>query len=247
MLRSVTAVILSRRPISNKIRALVPEDVRVLNFVSEFRSFNSYRLSWLMAVARVETEWFFIFDDDDKLPPGFSELLDRLITATGEAALGYTNELIINDAGIKVESKKQPYSQDAHIKDPTLLHHLVLCRTEVAKRAATVLPEGHRMPEILLYFQMAKEGAVWVDEIGYHWHRTAGGMSRWPGVLAAQVASLTWCQQNRALESPPRPPPPPEPEVAPAPVEAASAIDPGELPYRPAKPTRRVTRKLTKG
>lgn len=192
----VTAIILSRSPISRKTRAQVPDGIQVVNFISDIKSFKSYQRSWFMAIAMVTTPWFFFLDDDDQLPPGFPALLDRMIKAAGTAALAYTNELVINDAGIKVEWKKQPYSQEAHIGNPVLCHHLVLGRTEVAKRVIPGLPLGEFMPEPLVYFQMAKEGAVWVDEIGYHWHRGAGGMHRWRGALSAQVASRRWCYLN---------------------------------------------------
>lgn len=196
---NITAIILSRQPISNKIKAKVPGGVRPLNFVSDIKSFKSYQRSWMMAVAEVATDWFFFFDDDDQLPGNIMDILARAVEMTDRegAALAYTNELIINDAGIVVESRKGAYSQDVHIRNPLLCHHLVLCRTSVAKEALLRLPRGDFMPEPMVYFEMAKKGAVWIDEIGYHWHRSAGGLHTHQGATAAQVAAVRWCHANR--------------------------------------------------
>jgi hypothetical protein len=191
----ITAIVLSREPVK-KLRAMVPDGITPLNFISDIRSFKSYQRSWLMAIRQVVTNWFFFLDDDDRLPPDFLALLPKLMAASQNQALVYTNELLINDAGVSTLLRKQPYSQNAHIKDPGLLHHLVLGRTPVAQRAMLGLPRGEFMPEPMLYFQMAKEGAAWVDEVGYHWHRGAGGMSFWPSALAAQAASSRWCASN---------------------------------------------------
>jgi hypothetical protein len=154
-----------------------------------------------MAIEEVETDWFFFLDDDDQLPSNFLEVLARAIEMADKegAAMAYTNELIINDAGIRVESRKEPYSQDVHIGNPLLCHHLVLGRTAVAKEAVLRLPRGDFLPEPMVYFEMAKKGAVWLDEIGYHWHRGAGGLHTHQGATAAQVASRTWCHANRSV------------------------------------------------
>jgi hypothetical protein len=231
---SVTAIILSRHPLSNKAKALkVPDGIKVLNFVSEFKSFRSYQRSWFMAVAQVLTEWFFFLDDDDGLPPGFLGLLDRILGQVGTAALAYTNELVINDAGIAVESRKTSYSQDEHVRNAMLCHHLVLGRTEVAKRAMEVCPRGDFTPEPLVYFQMAKEGAIWVDEIGYHWHRSAGGVNRWVSALAAQSAARRWCAENRELPSPAEA----SPKLVKLEASPPPPMDPGLVPHRPVKKT----------
>lgn len=203
-MRSVTAIILSRDPVSAKFKSQVPKDVVPLNFISDIKSFQSYQRSWFMAIQEVQTEWFFFLDHDDRLPPGFSEILDRLIQTTGPAAIGYTNEMLINDAGVATELKKEPYSPEAHIKNPTLCHHLVLGRTAIAQQVIQECPRGHFMPEMMVYFQMAKKGAIWLDEVGYLWHRSQSGMSYWPSALAAQVASIRHSQQS--LEPPPVPP-----------------------------------------
>lgn len=212
-MKSITAIILSRQPVPNKIKERVPADIHVLNFVSDIKSFKSYQRSWLMALAEVSTDWFFFFDDDDKLPPGISGIVDRAIAMADKegAALAYTNELIINDAGIAVESRKESYSQDVHVINPLLCHHLVIGRTAAANRALPSLPRGDFMPEPMMYFQMAKEGAVWVDEIGYHWYRGAGGLHQHKGATAAQVASARWCNANREKEAQVPVPPSPEP------------------------------------
>lgn len=209
-MRSVTAIILSRDPVSAKFKSQIPKDVVPLNFISDIKSFQSYQRSWFMAVMEAQTEWFFFLDHDDRLPPGFSEVLDRLLAITGLGAVGYTNEILINDAGVPTELKKGPYSQEAHLKNPTLCHHLVLGRTAVAKQVIQECPRGHFMPELMVYFQMAKRGAIWLDETGYLWHRSQGGMSYWPSALAAQVASIRWCQQSMQADLAP----PPEPEPA---------------------------------
>lgn len=201
-MKNVTAIMLSREPLSNKAKARVPAGTQVLNFVSEFKSFKSYQRSWFMAVERVSTEWFFFLDADDELPPGFDKLLERLVSVGGAAALVYTNEVLINDAGIRTLLRKEPYSEEAHVRQPTLCHHLVLGRTQIAQRVIPQLPRGNFMPEPMVYFQMAKAGAVWVDEVGYHWHRGAHGVSYWPSALAAQVASSRWCNEQRAPVEP---------------------------------------------
>lgn len=221
-MRSVTAITLSREPVSAKFKQRIPRDVVPLNFVSDIKSFNSYQRSWFMAVQQVQTEWFFFLDHDDQLPPGFSELLDRLIATTGLGALGYTNEVVINDAGISTELKKGPYSQEAHLKNPTLCHHLVLCRTSVAKEVIQACPRGHYMPEMMVYFQMAKKGAVWLDETGYLWCRGAGGMSHWPSALAAQMQSVRWSMQNAGKEA--LPPLSTAEDLAPVPEPALTPI-----------------------
>ena len=195
-MRSVTAIILSRDPVSARFKSQIPKDLVPLNFISDIKSFQSYQRSWFMAIQEVQTEWFFFLDHDDRLPADFSGVLDRLLALVGSGALAYTNEVMINDAGIPTELKKGPYSQEAHLKSPMLCHHLVLGRTEVAKQVIQNCPRGHFMPEMMVYFQMAKKGAVWLDETGYLWHRGQGGMSYWPSALAAQVASIRWSTQN---------------------------------------------------
>jgi hypothetical protein len=225
-MQNVTAVILSRAPLRREVQARVPDPLRTFNFVSDIRSFRSYQRSWFMAIEEVSTEWFFFLDADDSLPSGFLDILGRMIKAAGPAALVYSNELIINDAGVRVEWKKRPYSQEAHLKDPILCHHLVVGRTEVAKRAIQGLPRGEFMPETLVYFQMAKEGAVWVDEIAYHWHRGATGMHRWPGALAAQMNSRRWCQESLSR---------PVHQEAPAPQQEPESRSAAKRPMRKTK------------
>lgn len=214
----VTAIILSRHPVSNKVRAQVPAGIHVLNYVSDIRSFKSYQRSWFMAIGEVVTKWFFFLDDDDALPVDFLGVIDQAIGCADRqgAAIVYTNELIVNDAGIAVESVKGPYSQETHIKNPTMCHHLVLGRTASARYAMRLLPRGDFMPEPLLYFQMAKDGAVWLDEVGYHWHRKSTGLHRHPAALAAQVASMRWCHANRDAMPVLLEPPAPQAEEKPA-------------------------------
>lgn len=214
---SVTAIILSREPIPNKARAKVPQGVQLLNFVSDIKSFKSYQRSWFMAIEKVNTRWFFFLDDDDSLPESFDKLLLRLLSVGKQAALVYTNELLINDAGIQTLLRKEPYSEETHIRRPELCHHLVLARTEVAKQVVSSLPRGNFLPEPMAYFRMAQlGGAVWVDEVGYHWHRGSQGMSYWPDALSAQMASQRWCYLN-ATERPTTPDEPPAPASKPGP------------------------------
>lgn len=221
-MRSVTAIILSRDPVSAKFKSQIPKDVRPLNFISDIKSFQSYQRSWFMAVQEVQTEWFFFLDHDDRLPDGFSGILDRLLATAGFGSLAYTNEVVVNDAGIHTELKKGPYSQESHLRNPMLCHHLVLGRTETARQVIEKCPRGHFMPEMMVYFQMAKKGAIWLDEAGYLWHRSHSGMSYWPSALAAQVASIRWSAQNAGEASLPPlplaedPAPVPEPALAPA-------------------------------
>lgn len=144
----------------------------------------------LRAISRVTTPWFFFLDDTDDLPDNYMQVLQACMDAGTPVA--YTNELINGEL-----RRSAPYSQEAHFANPMLVHHLVVCRTEAALRAASVIPRGDYAIENLLYFQMAKEGASWIDEVGYHWNRVPTGLSHRPDFCRSLVTSTLWAQSNR--------------------------------------------------
>ena len=149
----------------------------------------------LAALEMIQTEWFFYLDDDDALPENYLSVLDRCMS-TG-APLAYTNELIRNEDGTERVRKSGPYSQDAHVADFMLVHHLAVCRTEAAKRAAAAIPRGTYGTESLLFFQVAKGGAQWIDEVGYIWSPKATGLRCHPSLLIGHIQSATWAGRNR--------------------------------------------------
>lgn len=182
---NVTAVILSPRPIVRRIAG-----IETLVHVSRFSDAAGLLEQRLAALQKVQTEWFFYLDDDDDLPFNYKDVLARCMTAG--TPLAYTNERI-NDK-LRVSA---PYSQEAHLRNPLLVHHLAVCKTEAALRAARVIPRGTYAVEPLLFFQVAKEGATWIDEIGYIWNRKPTGMSWHPTLTRGLVRALLWAQDNR--------------------------------------------------
>lgn len=157
----------------------------------EFKRAADVQRAWFDAVALVDTEHFFFIDDDDELPPDHLRVLQRCVDAG--AAIAYTDEQVNGERRVRA-----PYSQEAHLANPTLVHHLVLCRTELALEVIRDLPRGHFWPEMLLFWEMARRGgAVHVPEVGYLWHRSAGGLhTKWFTVLGMHNARA-WCAQNR--------------------------------------------------
>lgn len=157
----------------------------------EFKSAADVQAAWLDAIDLVETETFFFIDDDDALPDDYLSVLEEC--AERGAAVAYTDE----DVGGTRRARGE-YSQARHLADPLLLHHLVLCRTEVARKVASALPRGHFWPELMLYWAMARRGgAAYVPRVGYHWRPRPGGLHRaWFTVLGIH-RSRAWCAQNR--------------------------------------------------
>jgi hypothetical protein len=142
------------------------------------------------AVAKVTTQFFFFLDDDDDLPDDYLVVLDRCMRA--EAVIAYTDELVRHPDGREERSSKSSYSPAAHMSEPQLVHHLVLCRTREAQAASKRLPRGHFCPHFMLYWELAKGGAAHVPEIGYVWNRNAQGMHLWPSTSMSQMRALLW-------------------------------------------------------
>lgn len=183
---SCTAVVLSATP---KPGLRVP-GVETLVHVSRFKDAAGLLEQRLVALQKVKTEWFFFLDDDDTLPPDFLEILE-LCTSAG-TPVAYTNETING-----VLRKSAPYSQEAHLKNALFLHHLVVCRTDTALRAAKVIPSGTYGVEPLLFFQAAKEGATWIDRVGYVWTPKPTGLAQHPTLTRGLVRSLLWMRDHR--------------------------------------------------
>lgn len=146
--------------------------------------------AWFDAVDLVDTPHFFFIDDDDTLPENHLEVLQRCV-AEG-AGIAYTDEMV-NDQ----RRPRGPYSQASHLENPTLVHHLVLCETELARAVIRDLPRGHYWPEMILFWEMAKRGgAAYVPEIGYRWNKRQQGLhSQWFTVLG-MANSRAWCMEN---------------------------------------------------
>ena len=187
----VTAVILSSKPVTTTIPG-----VAVVSHVSTFSDAAGLLNARIAALDKVLTERFFFLDDDDVLPDNYLDVLQRCVE-TG-TPVAYTNELVCAPDGTGRLRKSGPYSQDAHIADFMLLHHLVLCRTDLAREAAKRIPRGTYGAESLLFFEAAKAGATWVDEVGYIWNRSGSGLSQHHSLLIGHVQSVTWAERNRA-------------------------------------------------
>lgn len=185
MSTDITAVILSPRPLQRVIPG-----VATLVHVSRFNDATGLLEARMAALAQVRTPWFFFLDDDDALPANYLDILRRCVLAN--TPLVYTNEMI-NDT----LRRSEPYSQEAHLKNPLLVHHLAVCQTDAALRAARVIPRGCYAVEPLLYFEVAKGGASWLDEVGYHWRRKPNGLSWHPTLTRGLVRALLWAKDNR--------------------------------------------------
>jgi hypothetical protein len=183
---NITALTVARAPMSFNYQGLVS---RCLHG-RDFKRPADVQSAWFDALELVDTERFFFIDDDDELPDNYLEVLARCVDAgTG---ISYTDESVNG-----VRRSRRPYSQEAHLKDPTLVHHLVLCDTALARDVVQSLPRGHYWPEMLLYWEMAKRGgATYVPEIGYHWNKRDQGLHReWFTVLGMSNA-YRWCLEN---------------------------------------------------
>ena len=185
----ISAVVLSPRPVSLEISGL-----RVVPHVSTFRDATGLYAARRAAIAKVQTPYFFFMDDDDALPDNHLAVLQQCVDR--DVAVAYTNE-VVRTAGGDTLLRPGAYSQDAHIANFMLVHHLALCNTAAARRALRTIPQaGGYGVEPLLYFQMAKEGAAWVDEVGYIWNK-GQGLSTHHSLLFAMVKSATWAHRNR--------------------------------------------------
>ena len=190
---NVTAVILSasRRRVQRRL-----DGVRVMTHVSRFRDAAGLLDARVAAVQRVETDWFFFLDDDDELPADYLRVIDLCVAAG--TPIAYTDEIITRDDRSQTVRRGAPYSEDGFVANSTLIHHLAVCRTEAARRAAAVIPRGTYAVENLLFFEIAKGGATYVPEIGYIWHRRKTGLNRHPSVVIGLVRSTCWANRNRS-------------------------------------------------
>lgn len=155
-----------------------------------FRRASDVQEAWLDALDLVDTPHFFYIDDDDTLPVDYLDVLADCL-ATG-AAVAYTDESVNGQT-----RRAGPYSQEAHLARPTLIHHLALCDTALAREVARTLPRGHYWPEMLLFWEMAKRGgAAHVPRVGYQWNRGDTGLhSQWFTVLGISN-SRAWCAEH---------------------------------------------------
>lgn len=186
---NVSAVVLSSKPVALEIPG-----VTVVPHVSTFADAAGLLRARLAALQKVKTEWFFFLDDDDELPADYLRVLGRCMAV--DTPLAYTDELVRLSDGREQVRRSAPYSQDRHVQDFCLIHHLAVCKTEAARRAARKIPRGTYGVEPLLFFQVAKEGATYIDEVGYIWNK-GSGLNRHPSLLIGLVQSATWAHRNR--------------------------------------------------
>ena len=190
---SITALTVSRVPVQRVWPGL---EHRCLSG-RIFRSAADVQRAWFDAIALVDTPHFFFVDDDDELPDDHSRVLGSCLEAG--TAIAYTDEQVHGQ-----RRHRQPYSKERHLSDPTLVHHLVLCDTELARAALADLPRGDFWPEMLLYWRMADlGGAAHVPAVGYLWHRKPKGLhSEWFTVRGMHN-SRSWCQRSMKGKSQP--------------------------------------------
>lgn len=183
---NVTALTVSRSPVFREWPAL---EHRCLSG-RVFRRAEHVQCAWFDAIALVETSHFFFIDDDDDLPGDYLSVLDQCLST--RRAIAFTDEQVHG-----CRRRRHAYSQQLHIENPTLVHHLVLCETAVARAAIEDLPRGDYWPEMLLYWRMAElGGAAHVPEVGYLWHRQPKGLhSQW-FTVSGMHNSRSWCQQS---------------------------------------------------
>lgn len=184
-----TAIMFSRQPLHREIPGVV-----VLNSVQTVRGPEAMLDARLDVLQRVKTPWCFYLDDDDDLPGGYLDVL-AACADTG-APLAYTNELVITGDAQRV-ARGQAYDQAQHLQRPMMVHHLALMRTRDAVLAARSLPRGRYWAEMLLFWQLAKGGAAWIDRVGYVWNR-GDGLNTKPWTHESQMRSAIWCGKNRS-------------------------------------------------
>lgn len=192
MTGDVTAIVLSAGPYKREFDGVVVQVHR--SVISDSADLQRARFD---AIKYVKTPWLFFLDDDDDLPQNHPAVIGNCMHAANleSAALAYTDELIRLADGSQSVRKSLRYSQHAHLRDFQLLHHLVLCRTDAALVAVNYLPRGHYCPEFMLYWQMAKSGAVYVPEVGYIWNK-GDGMHLWPETTISQMKAALWCKEH---------------------------------------------------
>lgn len=183
---SVTALTVARKAVRMEIPGVQHRCLagRIFTCVADVQR------AWFDALSLVDTPRFFYIDDDDALPPDHLEVIAECID-TG-AAVAYTDESIHG----KVR-RSAPYSQAAHLADPLLCHHLVLCDTALAREVVRDLPRGSYWPEMQLFWEMAKRGgAAYVPRVGYCWNKRATGLHREWYTALGMHNSRAWCAEN---------------------------------------------------
>lgn len=141
------------------------------------------------AVAQVETDHFFFLDDDDELPADYLDVLQECESA--DAKVCYTDECVVSCQDRRLTfTKRGSYSREKHKADAQLIHHLALCNAEAARESIARLPRGHFCPELLLYWDLARGGAAYVERVGYYWFRDVTGMHAWPCTTVSQLRAL---------------------------------------------------------
>jgi len=186
---SITALVVCDRPYTRTFEGL---DV-VVHDAGRIDSAAKAQAAWFDAIDSVSTEHFFFLDSDDDLPLAADRVLDRCLAAN--VPLAYTDELWISEGGSHRHCGA-PYSQDEHLARPLIVHHLALCRTDAARDAVHRLPRGHYWPEMMLFWELAKGGARYVPEIGYHWNKRATGLHQQWFTALGQAQSRFWCLRN---------------------------------------------------
>jgi len=186
---NITAVVLSAHPYARRWPG-----IEVLVHHAVVRDAREFLLARFAAALKVRTRQFFFLDDDDDLPEDYLDVLARC--AAPRAALAYTDELIRLPDGTQYATRRAPYSQAAHLRDPQLLHHLVLCDSSAAHAAIERLPRLHYHPEMLLGWELAKQGAHFEPAIGYVWNKRSSGMHTWPSMSISQMQAVLWCKAH---------------------------------------------------
>lgn len=181
-----TALTVSKYPVERSFAGLATRCLsgRIFSRASHAQA------AWLDAIDLVQTPYFFYIDDDDELPQNYLEVLEAC-ARTG-AAVSYTDEIVNGE-----RRRRSAYSQQAHLANPCLVHHLVLCETAIARSAAAALPRGDFWPEMQLFWQMAKlGGAAYVPVDGYLWNKRKTGLhTAWFTVFGISN-SRHWCAAN---------------------------------------------------
>lgn len=182
----VTALTVSRAPVDHRIHGVASRCLHGRHF----KRAADVQAAWFDAIDLVDTPHFFFIDDDDAVPPGHADVLARCLDAG--TAIAYTDEQVNTE-----RRSRASYSQAAHLANPTLVHHLVVCRTDVARAVLRDLPRGDFWPEMLLYWEMAKRGgATHVPEVGYLWNKGERGLHKEWFTVLGMANSRNWCAQN---------------------------------------------------
>ena len=185
---AATAIVLSANPVT-----LVVPGVTVLGSVQRIGKPGQLHDARLNAVLQVDTPYCFFLDDDDELPADYLSVLGECIAR--DAALAYTHELVRQAGKPDRISKSGTYTREKHLACPMLVHHLAVMRTVDAQAAVHRVPRGEFWTEMLLYAELAKTSAAYVDRIGYIWNR-GNGVNSQPKFIIAQMASATYCNQE---------------------------------------------------